>query len=264
MAGQTKKIACLGGVYNNYIALEAVCRDARQKGIDYIYCLGDMGAFGPNPDKVFPVLREFNVACMQGNYDDSVSQGLDNCQCGYTDPDDNYFAKISYDYTLQNTSPENKKWLGELPESIRFNVAGRDILMCHGSPRRVNEFLWESTSPTHLLERFCDQNKVDIILATHTGIHWKRKLSENRLFVNVGVVGRPPNNGDTRIWYTVLTIEQNGMEIEFIPVEYDYNSLAAEMKSENLPIEFRDCVTSGWWTTCLEVLPHKERVRGKF
>jgi hypothetical protein len=28
--------------------------------------------------------------------------------------------------------------------------------------------------------------------------------------------------------------------------------------------EFAETIRTGWWTTCLEILPVKERARGKF
>ena len=61
---------------------------------------------------MFPLLHEHQIPCVQGNYDNSVGHALNDCQCGYTDPRDNHFAQISYDYTLQNTSRENRAMLG--------------------------------------------------------------------------------------------------------------------------------------------------------
>lgn len=89
------RIACLGGIYSNYLALEQALADAARRGVDAIFCLGDLGAFGPHPDRVFPLLRDAAVTCIQGNYDDSVGRALADCQCGYTDPRDNHFARIS-------------------------------------------------------------------------------------------------------------------------------------------------------------------------
>jgi hypothetical protein len=34
------------------------------------------------------------------------------------------------------------------------------------------------------------------------------------------------------------------------------------MRDEELPQEFITAIETGWWTTCLEVLPPKERPRG--
>jgi len=64
------------------------------------------------------------------------------------------------------------------------------------------------------------------------------------------------------VWYAILT-ENGDVGIEFIPLEYDCKSLATEMKEENLPQEIIDTILTGWWTTCLEILPAKERVLGK-
>jgi len=272
------KLAFFGGVYNNYLALEAAINDAESRGAGRLYCLGDFGAFGPHPNRVFPIIQENNVICIQGNYDDSVGNDLSDCQCGYTDLRDNYFAQLSYDYTYRNTSLENRKWLRQLPKQIRFEAGGVRFLLCHGSPRKVNEFLWESTTSTHFLEKMVRENEADWVLGTHTGIHWERKLSEGKRFVNVGALGRPENDGTTNVWYTLVStgedsgvdVEQGGKEshqnvsVEFVPLEYDHERLANEMKEEKIPDEFVETILTGWWTTCLEVLPGKERKRGCF
>lgn len=259
-----KKIALFGGIYSNHIALNEVIKDAKSKSADEIYCLGDLGAFGPNPDKVFPLLIENNIKVIQGNYDNSIGNGLDDCQCGYTDPRDNYYARLSYDYTYKNTGDDFKKWMKELPTEIRIEINNFKILLCHGSPRQTNEFLWETTTPTHFLEKLCDDFKTDIICATHTGIHWQRKLSGKRHFVNVGVIGRPENDGNTNVGYTMLEFDEEKLNVEYIPIYYDYKKLAEEMRTERLPEKFIETILTGWWTTCLEVLPMKERRRGKF
>ncbi len=259
-----KKIALFGGIYSNYIALEEVIKDAEDQGAEEIYCLGDLGAFGPSPDKVFPILKEYGIPVVQGNYDHSIGNGLNDCQCGYTDPRDNYYAKISYDYTFSNTSDENKRWMKALPAVIRFNSSGKNFLLCHGSPRHTNEFLWESTTSSHFLEKLCRDYKADIICASHTGIHWSRKLGGDKLFVNAGVIGRPENNGTTEIGYTILEFDRNDVQVSYRLVRYDYKKLAAEMRVQNLPSEFIETILTGWWTTCLEILPGKERLKGKF
>ena len=259
-----KKIALFGGVYSNHLSLKEIIKDAHSQNISDIYCLGDLGAFGPHPDKIFPILKEYGIPVVKGNYDDSIGNGLNDCQCGYTDPRDNYYAKLSYNYTFANTGEENKKWLKELPSEKRLEVNGKKILLCHGSPRQVNEFLWETTTPTHFLEKLCKDYDADIICATHTGIHWDRKLTGGKRFINVGVSGRPENDGTTRVGYTIIDFNENDFEVEYRRINYDYEQLAFEMKAEKLPQEFIDTILTGWWTTCLEVLPGKERLKGKF
>src|SRR2546423_11592821 len=141
---QLRRVAVFGGIYSNSLALAAALDDAARRGAEAVYCLGDLGAFAPHPDRVFPLLREHGVVCIQGNYDNSIGNGLADCQCGYTDPRDNHFARLSYQYTFRNTSQANRGWLKQLPIHRRVQLGKYRLLLCHGSPRRVNEFLLES------------------------------------------------------------------------------------------------------------------------
>jgi predicted phosphodiesterase len=260
---EPRRVAVFGGVYSNHLALAAALADARRRGADACYCLGDLGAFGPHPDRVFPLLREHGVQCIQGNYDNSIGNGLADCQCGYTDPRDNRFARLSYAYTFAHTSPANRDWMKALSAQRRLRLGRYRLVLCHGSPRKTNEFLWESTTPTHFLEHLADAHAADVILTTHTGIKWHRRLAGDRHFVNVGVLGRPENDGSTNVWYALLEARPD-LHVEFVPVVYDHERLAAEMRAERLPEEFVETVLTGWWTTCLEILPAKERKRGKY
>src|SRR5690349_14582823 len=80
---EQSRIALLGGIYSNYLALEAAIADAKERRVEAIYCLGDLGAFGPYPDRIFPLLHEHRIRCLRGNYDDSIGSELADCQCGY-------------------------------------------------------------------------------------------------------------------------------------------------------------------------------------
>lgn len=256
------KIAFIGGVYSNYHALVAALNTIAAHSVDATYFLGDLGAFGPHPNRVPELLRERGIAGIQGNYEESLSTRASDCHCGYTDPRDNHFAQISYDYTFANTSDAHKDWMGTLPRELRFVAGGKRFLLVHGSPRKINEFLWRSTSPDPFLAKLCGDHDADVIVCTHTGLHWRRALSGGRHVINAGVIGRPANDGRTNVWITIVDAET--MNVEFVPIAYDHEALAAEMRAERLPEEFVETIVSGWWTTCLEILPPKERAAGRF
>jgi diadenosine tetraphosphatase ApaH/serine/threonine PP2A family protein phosphatase len=258
-----RRIALFGGVYANWVALDAAIADARARDVDALYCLGDLGGFGPHPDRVFPRLQDAGVACLQGNYDVAIGDGHADCGCGYADPRDNHFARISYAYTLGHTSSEHRRWLRALPAARRVTLGDLQLYLCHGSPRQVNEFLWESTTPAALLDRFCRDWQADVLCVTHTGLKWHRPLPDGRHAVNVGALGRPENDGTPRVWYTLLTADPD-LSVEFVPVTYDREMLACEMDREGLPPEFSDTIRTGWWRCCLESLPSKERRRGRY
>ena len=287
--GPFRRVLVFGGIYNNHLALRAVLEEARDWGAEAIYCLGDFGGFGPNPNKVWPLLRwglesgesreELEpgapdlVRSIQGNYEQSLSSGAEDCNCGYADPRDNHFAEISYRYTAANCSPEFKAHMGTLPERRRIligdELACAEVLLVHGSPRLVNEFLFDSTTPDPYLEVLLAQEHADAMLCTHTGMHWQRRLASGRLAANVGVIGRPANDGRTAVWAARVDVEEGapnprlGLRCTFAPIVYDAEALAAEMRDENLPAPFVETILGGWWTTCLEILPAKERARSR-
>ncbi len=193
------RYAVFGGVYNNYLSLSAVLDDAERRGASAAYCLGDLGGFGPHPDRVFPVLLERRVVVMQGNYDHSIGHQLLDCGCGYTDPRDNHYARLSYAYTQTKTSARWLPYLRALRPALRDDWHGLRVLMAHGSPRRVNEFLWESQCSDAFLRRLLQDYQADVLL---------------------------------------------------------------DMRAEKLPEEFIETLATGYWTTCLEILPARERSRG--
>jgi diadenosine tetraphosphatase ApaH/serine/threonine PP2A family protein phosphatase len=274
--GPFQRVAVFGGVYSNRLALAAVLADAARRGAEAVYCLGDLGGFGPEPEKVWPLLLAGGVRSIQGNYEQSLAAGREDCNCGYADPRDNHFAAISYAYTAHHCSPAFKRWMGSLPARRRVLVGGRELLLVHGSPRRVNEFLFHSTSPDAFLEVLLDQHRCDALLCTHTGLHWHRRLPSGRDAVNVGVIGRPPNDGRPEVRYALLEARSahsgeavasdagGGIGVELVPVSYDHQAMAAEVRRATLPEEFAETLLSGWWTTCLEVLPARERAASRF
>lgn len=261
---RVRRVAAFGGIYSNHRALAAAMEDARERGADLLLCLGDLGAFGPNPDRTAALLREAEVPVVRGNYDDSIARGLDDCQCGYTDPRDNHYARLSYEYTLAGTSEAHRRWMATFPEELRFRLGSLEVLAVHGSPRRMNEFLWETTTPSHFLEGMIRRAGAHVLLGTHTGIHWSRQVAPDAWYVNAGALGRPANDGRREVWYALLEERDGALHHEFVPVEYDVDALADEMRDEGLPEEFIETIRTGWWTTCLEVLPGKERARGRY
>ena len=95
-------------------------------------------------------------------------------------------------------------------------------------------------------------------------MHWHRRLPSGRDLINVGALGRPANDGATHVWYAWLEAGAAGLEVELVPLRYDHPALAAEMRREQLPEEFVQTILTGWWTTCLEILPPKERAASRY
>src|SRR2546428_2068507 len=198
---QVTTIALIGGIYSNYHALLATLADIDRRGADCAFFLGDLGAFGPHPNRVPELLIERGIAGIQGNYEESLSSGATDCNCGYTDPRDNHYAQISYDYTAENTSDLYKRWMGTLPRAMRLEANGRRVLLSHGSPRKINEFLWRSPSPCPFLRRLCDEYDADVIVCPHSGLHWPKQPRDGRPFINPRGIWGAANPGRHHLQY---------------------------------------------------------------
>lgn len=256
------KIAVSGGPYGNPYALRAFVADARARGCQKLYCLGDLGGFGAEVDALWPVLTGAGVECVAGNYDVAIARADPDCGCGYTDPVDNAYAQLVYDHTLATTSRPFADWMGELPTERRETIAGTDVHFVHGSPLALNDFWWESLpDDQHRLRAAA--SGADVICCTHSGLPWQRRVGSS-LVVNVGVLGKPANDGRREVWYAILDLHDGTATADLVPLAYDWRAQAASMRAAGLPEIFAETIETGWWTTCLEVLPPAERSRGRF
>ncbi|HEU0317808.1 MAG TPA: radical SAM protein, partial [Solirubrobacteraceae bacterium] len=254
------RLAVCGGVYANPYALRAFLDDAARRGADRRFCLGDLGGFGAECDAVWPLLD--GVETIAGNYDLAIGRGDDDCGCGYSDPRDNLYAQVLYDYTRAHTGPDFAAWMRELPAERRFACAGVDVHMVHGSPLAVNDFMWESLDDEELGSRVAASG-AGLLVCTHTGIPWQRRV-DGTLVVNVGTIGRPANDGRRVGWYALIDCRDGEARAELVALPYDWRAQAASMRAAGLPEAFVVTVETGWWTTCLEVVPPAERSRGRF
>jgi pyruvate-formate lyase-activating enzyme/diadenosine tetraphosphatase ApaH/serine/threonine PP2A family protein phosphatase len=257
------RIAVFGGVYANPYALRALLDDALARGCVELYCLGDLGGFGAHCDAVWPLLLQHEVTTIAGNYDVAIGRGDEDCGCGYADPRDNAFAQLMYDYTRAHTSAAFAAWMAGLPCELRCEIGGVDVHMVHGSPLAINDFLWASLPDEQLALR-ARASGAQLLLCTHTGIAWDRQVGSTRI-VNVGAAGRPANDGRTDVWYAVIDLSHGAVErIELVALAYDWRAQAASMRAAGLPEPFVETIETGWWTTCLEIVPPRERARGAF
>jgi predicted phosphodiesterase len=257
------RAAFVGEVHGNWIALEEAMRDARRRGAEAVYCLGDVVGFGPHPDRSVELLRETGVATVQGEHDDAVGNEKSAGPSCYADPAEAGLARSDQAYTVEKISSGHRAWLTALPHRISFAAEGLRYLLVHGSPRRQDEPLWESTTPEDLLEMMVRDAGADVLVCAHTGLHWQVALPSGRRVVNAGALARPANDGARNVWYAFLDTDAED-PFSFVPLEYDCERLAAEMRKERLPAQFVEALLTGFWTTGLDMLPVKERLRGRF
>ncbi len=263
MAPAGNRAAFFGGAYANPPALRAVLEDAASSGAESIFNLGDLGGFGADVNGLWPLLEEYGVRSIAGNYDVALGFGRSDCGCGYTDPDDQREADVIFEYTSATVDPDFAAWMRTLPTELRLPIGGQDVLLVHGSPLELNEFLWESRSDEELRERLdaVAGGRPEVMLCTHTGLPWQRRV-DGTLIVNVGAVGKPANNGSTDATYALLDLAPDDVVAELRAVAYDWRAQAGQIRASALPDECAEVIETGWWSST-RTLPALERARSE-
>ncbi len=239
------RIALFSDLHGNRAATEAVLAAIAAAAPDAVYCLGDLVGYGPYPNETIDLVRSRGIPTVVGNYDDGVGWDRDDCGCAYRDSVEAERGQRSLVWTRAAVTDDRKAYLRALPFDIRFEVEGWRVRLVHGSPRRINEYLFEDRDPRSL-ERIARDADCDLLAFGHTHKPWVRQIGAT-LFVNAGSAGKP-KDGDPRACWALLSVASGRPpEVTFHRVPYDIAAMAAAIRAQpGLPDEFaRDLETGG-------------------
>jgi putative phosphoesterase len=233
----TAAAAVITDIHANLPALRAALARIDELGIERVYCGGDLVGYGPHPNEVVALVAERGIPTIYGNYDYAIARDLEDCGCAYVTPHDRELGQGSVDWTLAHTDQRSKDWMRELPSDLRFDVGATSVHLVHGSPRKVNEYLFED-KPARLYERLALADEADVMVFGHTHKPWVRSHG-GVLFVNCGSVGKP-KDGDPRGAFAVLRESAEGVDVTIERFAYDAAGVAAQVREAGLPAEFAD------------------------
>jgi predicted phosphodiesterase len=202
-----RRIALLSDIHANLPALDAVLADIEANGVAELYCLGDLVGYGPWPAETIARIRDLGIPTIQGNYDEGIGNRRGECGCYYATDQARSDGAASYAFTEEAVGAEDAAWLAALPAHIRLEEAGCRILLAHGSPRKVNEYLLPDRTEEQLA-RLAAEAGADIVCVGHVHIPYHRlaRGPDGRVFhyVSAGSVGKP-KDGDVRAcWVEVV------------------------------------------------------------
>lgn len=252
------KIALFSDIHANLPALQAVLADIDARNPDLMVCLGDLVGYAPFPNEVVQLMYARKIPTIAGNYDVGVGINSDDCGCAYKTEDDRARGALSIQYTNSTIGDEERAYLRQLPRHLSLDFESNNLkiklLMVHGSPRKVNEYLFEDRSEKSLLH-ILEQAGADILVCGHTHKPYHKVLQRaGRLpqhVINIGSVGKP-KDGDTRACYVWLEINMNilttdyDLSVEFIRVPYDVELVASAIEQSPLPNEFADMLRKAY------------------
>ena len=237
MSDDPETVAVITDIHANLPALQAALARIEELGIETVFCGGDLVGYGPHPNKVCELIAERGIPTIYGNYDYAIAREEEDCGCAYVTPHDRELGQLSVDWTLAHTSQGSKDFMRGLPFDLHFPVGDTDVHLVHGSPRKVNEYLFEE-KPASLYERLAAAEHDSVLVFGHTHKPWVHEYG-GVLFVNCGSVGKP-KDGDPRGGFAVLQPAAEGVDVTIERVEYDTEAVAVEVRQAGLPGEFAD------------------------
>jgi predicted phosphodiesterase len=214
-------------------------------------------------------LRALGVQTIRGNYDQGVGDRSGSCGCYYATDEAKADGAASYEFTARALSEADKDWLIALPTSIRFAEADSRVLLTHGSPRKINEYLGPERDDA-LLARLAEAAEADVVCVGHVHVPYHRSLfggEDGRPihYVSSGSVGKPKDGDPRAMWVELclgsaeevtawcagdLAVGAAGAGATWAGVivhrvAYDVETVAAEVVSVGLPPRLAEALRTG-------------------
>ncbi len=228
-------ITIFGDIHGNLPALEAVLADIDRRGLTNLYCLGDLVGYGTFPNEVTALIRERGIPTLMGNYDQGVGNDSADCGCAYKTDIDRERGERSIAWSNAHTTDDHKAFLRALPAHLPVQLGDLSGLLVHGSPRKINEYLFEDRPDDYFL-RIMDAagevagKPVEVLVCGHTHLPYHKILPDGRHVINAGSVGKPKDR-DPRAGYIVLTVSGRELQVEFTRVAYDIERTAQAIEA---------------------------------
>lgn len=235
------RFAVIGDVHSNLAALEAVLADIETRNTDFVLSTGDLVGYAPYPNEVIGLLRRKGIISIQGNYDKAVGNGELVCGCDYQEEKQLEMAGLSMLFTNEAVTDGSREYLRTLPQSLNLEVNGLNVLLVHGSPRRINEYLYED-SPA--IGEVTQALAADVLICGH--IHKPYyKVINGKHVISAGSVGKP-KHGSPAATYCLVTIADRQVAVDIREVSYDYERVAQAIEADKLlPNEFAAMLRTG-------------------
>lgn len=224
------KIAVLGDIHSNHLALEACLARIEELHIRHLVFLGDYISDCAFPEKTLSLLRAaqtaYSTAFIRGNRENYMlshhvrphSGWVRGSRCG------------SLLYTYNHLTEADLAWFDQMPISMQTAYGESPAFtICHGSPEQERCMLLPETDEmTHVL----GQLETDLLLCAHTHTpfihHWS-----NRTVVNGGTVGLP-ENGIPEAQFATVEYRNGGWIPELHHVPYDIEGAVREIHTSGL------------------------------
>lgn len=213
------RIAVLGDIHGNVLALAAALSGARREGVDALCITGDYVGYYYHPKEIFSLLEPWTKYMVRGNHEDMLMRAAS---------DEEFLASCTARYgnglrcALDTLDAVCVASLGALPERLELELDGRRILLAHGAPWDTDEYLYPDATDA-LWARVADEG-ADFVFLGHTHHRLIRQVGTTTV-INPGSVGQPRDRNDGACWALLDTATS---AIQHFAEPYDVSAVIDE------------------------------------
>lgn len=255
-----ERVLVFGGPYGNLAATRALRARTGELGIGpaRVICTGDLVAYCAEPAETIDEIRAWGIHVVMGNCEEALAASEPDCGCGFESGSAcSALAETWYRFADRRVGAGQRRWMQSLPRALDFEIGGLRFRVVHGSPDRINEFVFASSDAGAKRAWLADAG-VDAIVGGHAGIPFGQALG-NGHWLNAGVIGLPANDGGAHVWYLLIEARDSALEIGWQRLDYDHAASQASTRAAGMT-EYAEALVSGLWPS-LDILPAAERAR---
>jgi putative phosphoesterase len=219
------KVCVIADIHGNYDALKKCIQEAQNLNIKKFLCLGDYVGYYYEPHKCIDLLLDINATCIRGNHEEMLLDAIKNKhRLEYYTSKYGNGIKIA----LKKLKKKHLDFLKKLPKTKRITIKKKKILLCHGSPWKINEYIYPNKFDKFKVK--LNKYNFDNILVGHTHIQMKKRIN-SKIILNPGSVGQPRDGEGLAKW---LIIDFSNMKYEFKKTFFDKKKIVKQiLKHDN-------------------------------
>jgi predicted phosphodiesterase len=252
-------LVVFGGAYSNLRATKRLREVIEERAIppQNVVCTGDVVAYCAEPVETATLVRDWGCHVIQGNCEQQLAAGAADCGCNFEEGTAcDLLAKGWYPFANRQMTPELRKWMADLPETLTFSFSGLTFRVVHGGADETAK--WVFPSQSELIESELDAARTDVVLAGHCGVPFIAEVGR-RVWFNSGALGMPANDGTADVWYGLVTpVGERSVRLTTHRLTYDHASAAAAMRRFGHANPYARTLVTGLWPS-LDVFPQAEK-----
>ncbi len=237
------KIGIISDIHGNLPGLQACWRSLSSQEVDQVVCLGDLVQYGPYPSEVVDFVIRHGIDTVQGNCDRAVGRGRETTGDEFDNVHWDNMAADSLQWTRDQLSDSQVKFLRKLPAEMRYRSGKWNILCVHGLPGNITGSIRENATG-EVYGFMIRRNSCDILALGHTHRMFLRSVQEG-LIVNPGSVGGGTLPGESTLALLEVDNETGIVSISWQRVPFDMEAYSRKYLHEGLPETFLRCVVLG-------------------